>query len=78
MLGNESMISRQSADSRQSSKQGAGAGLNGADPDGVAVDKADVLRGLKPVNRQSGAVNSESLFEEYSDVVEKYFKAITK
>ena len=40
-------------------------------------DKADVLKGLNPVNRQSGAVASETVIEEYNDVVENYFKAIT-
>jgi hypothetical protein len=41
-------------------------------------DKTDVLQGLSPVNRQSGAVAAESLIEEYSAVVDGYFKAITK
>jgi hypothetical protein len=35
------------------------------------------LKGLNPVNRQSGANSAEAVMEEYNDVVENYFKAIT-
>jgi histone H3/H4 len=35
------------------------------------------MKGLNPVNRQSAANASEAVIEEYSDVVENYFKAIT-
>ena len=78
VLGNESMISRSSRSDRASAKAGLGQGSpSGADAN-TALDKADAIKGLNPVNRNSGAVKSESLLEEYSDVVEKYFKAITK
>jgi hypothetical protein len=41
------------------------------------TDKPDVVKGLNPVNRQSGAIASEARIEEYNDVVEGYFKALT-
>jgi hypothetical protein len=41
------------------------------------IEKSDAMKGLNPVNRQSGAVASETVLEEYNDVVENYFKAIT-
>ena len=51
-------------------------------PDGatapVALDKADVVNGVNAVNRESGAVQGETMIEQYSEIVEKYFKAITK
>ena len=34
--------------------------------------------GVNAVNRESGAVQGEATVEQYSDIVEKYFKAITK
>ena len=37
----------------------------------------DVLQGLNPVNRQSDAVSSETVIQEYQDLVDSYFKAIT-
>ena len=44
----------------------------------MALDKADVVNGVNAVNRESGAVQGETMIEQYSDIVEKYFKAITK
>ena len=35
------------------------------------------MKGLNPINRQSGAVSSEATIEEYNAVVESYFKTIT-
>jgi hypothetical protein len=76
VMGNEFMPSRNSATGKQSSRQGKGAGtLAGAGASDV--DKADVLKDLKPVNRQSGAVAAETILEEYDDIVESYFKTIT-
>jgi hypothetical protein len=40
--------------------------------------KADVLHDVPALNRESSAVESESSFDQYGDIVEKYFKAITK
>ncbi len=77
VLGHESFITR-SAVSDKASKAGIGTGKPGDDLAATGYDKTDTLKNLNPVNRQSGAVKSESLVEEYSDVVDKYFKAITK
>ncbi|HEY2343836.1 MAG TPA: hypothetical protein VGH90_12420 [Chthoniobacteraceae bacterium] len=41
-------------------------------------EKADVLHDVPAMNRESSAVESESSFDQYGDLVEKYFKAITK
>ena len=35
------------------------------------------LKSLNPVNRQSAAVSSETFIEDYSDLVDHYFKTIT-
>ena len=60
----------------------SGNGRNKATPDGanpeVALDKPDVVKGVTPVNRESEAVQGETSIEQYSDLVEKYFKALTK
>ncbi len=74
VLGNETRIS-------QPSKPGNG-GHSQAKADArtspAAVDKTDVTHGLKPIDRESDAVQGESSIEQYSDLVDKYFKAITK
>jgi hypothetical protein len=44
----------------------------------VTVDKADVMKGVTPVNRKSDAVNPETSVDQYSDIVDQYFKAISK
>lgn len=77
VLGNE-MSSRNngSKNSRQSSRFGKGAGAAVAGGNGE-TGAPDTLKNLNPVNRQSAAVSSESVIEEYNDVVENYFKAIT-
>jgi hypothetical protein len=77
VLGNEKS-SRNSAKgtSRQSSRFGKGAGPALAGGQGQTTEP-DTLKGLNPVNRQSSAVSSESVIEEYNDVVENYFKTIT-
>jgi hypothetical protein len=77
VMGNESAANRGGATSRQQSRAGKGAGALHASAAAGETDKADVLKGLNPVNRQSGAVASEAVIEEYNDVVESYFKAIT-
>lgn len=78
VMGNESFIARSSAAERASSKAGFGAGKPGDDLASSKDTPTDTLKNLNPVNRKSGAVASESLVEEYSEVVDKYFKAITK
>jgi len=78
VLGNESFIARSAAAAKKSAAAGFGLGKTEADGKNMELDKADVLKGLNPVNRQSGSVTAESVIEEYHDVVDKYFKAITK
>jgi hypothetical protein len=76
VLGGETRISES-----EKSAQG-GPNKNKAKPDGAtataAVDKQDVVNGVQPVNRESSAVQGEAGIEQYGDIVEKYFKAITK
>ena len=59
-----------------------GPGNHKAKPDAASavaeLDKQDVVHGVQPVNRESGAVQGEAGIEQYSDLVEKYFKAITQ
>lgn len=76
VLGNESSAGNGSKTARQSSRFGKGAGAFAANAGGE-ISKPDALKNLNPVNRQSGAVVSETVVEEYNDVVENYFKAIT-
>jgi hypothetical protein len=76
VLGNESSARNGNAAARQSSRFGKGAGALAAGGKGV-VGQPDVIKGLNPVNRNSGANSSEAVIEEYNDVVESYFKAIT-
>jgi hypothetical protein len=76
VLGNESRISESDRAKR------SGQGRNKAVPDGskpeVALDKPDVLRGMQDGNRESEAVQGEMTIDQYRDIVEKYFRAITK
>jgi hypothetical protein len=76
VLGNESSPRNGSKASRQSSRLGRGAGVL-ADNGKSEIEQSQAMKGLNPVNRQSGAVASETVIEEYNDVVENYFKAIT-
>jgi predicted metal-dependent TIM-barrel fold hydrolase len=76
VLGNESRIT----DSERAKAGGQGrqkAPATGAQPE-VALDKADVMRGLQDANRESEAVQGETGFEQYRDIVEKYFRAISR
>ena len=76
VMGNESTAQSEGKASRQASRFGHGAGLLAGQARGE-IDKPDALKNLNPVNRQSGAVESETVVEQYNDVVENYFKAIT-
>lgn len=76
VLGNESSARNSSARARDSAKQGKGQGTTLANARGTA-ENPDVLKNLNPVDRQSGAVSSEAGIDEYSAVVESYFKSIT-
>jgi hypothetical protein len=75
VVGNESSP-REGKTSRQSSRFGKGTGTLAAGAAGTKESPSG-LSGLNPVNRQSGAVASEAIVEEYNEVVENYFKAIT-
>jgi hypothetical protein len=75
VLGNETSIS-ESAKAELSGRGKNNAPASGAQPD-VALDKADVVEGVQAVNRESEAVQGETTIEQYSDLVEKYFKALT-
>jgi hypothetical protein len=76
VLGNESMSHNGNAAARQSSKNGKGTATQDSENRGQP-GHPDVMKGLNPVNRQSGAVSSETVIEQYSDLVDSYFKAIT-
>ncbi len=76
VLGNESSVRSGSKTSRTSSRFGKGEGELAGGGNGE-TGKPDALKNLNPVNRHSGAVASETVIEEYNDVVENYFKAIT-
>jgi hypothetical protein len=78
VLGNESFIARSDATAKSSAQPGLGKGKPEDGASQLVLDKSDVVKGLNPVNRQSGAVAAESVIEEYRDVVENYFKTITK
>lgn len=77
LLGNERKAQQGQASSRQSARGGKGAGAGQGPGDGPEHAKADIVKGLKPINRQSGAVAADTVSEEYSDLVDSYFKAIT-
>jgi hypothetical protein len=77
VLGNEKVAGRGDARARPKGKRGRGRAESPGDLAQTTTEKSEALKGLNPINRQSGAVNSESLIEEYSDVVDTYFKAIT-
>jgi hypothetical protein len=76
VLGNESKPRTGNRTSRQSSRLGQGAGVLAGNGNSETA-KPDAMKNLNPVNRQSGAVSSETVIEEYNDVVENYFKALT-
>jgi hypothetical protein len=77
VMGNEPRASRGNATARQSSRRGKGIGAVALDAAASQTDNADVVKNLNPVNRESGAVSSEALIEEYSDLVDHYFKTLT-
>ena len=76
VLGNEALPS----DSDKAKSDGNGKNKtppNVVTPE-VALDKSDVVHGVNPLNRESEAVQSETIIQQYSDLVEEYFKSITK
>jgi hypothetical protein len=77
LLGNERKSQRGQVTGRQSARAGKGAGPGQNPGSGTENAKADTVKGLNPINRQSGAVSADTVSEEYSDLVDSYFKAIT-
>jgi len=76
VLGNESRM--QDTKSSRPGSKGYSQMKADAEPVPSTTEKADATKGIQPVDRQSDAVQVESPIEQYSDLVEKYFKAITK
>ena len=77
LMGNEKSARQGSATARQSSQAGnAGTQVAEKKPS-TKADPSDVIKNLNPANRQSGAVDSGAVIEEYSDLVDRYFQAIT-
>ena len=76
VMGSESFVSK--GDARQSGGNGRSQEKPKPGVGAVAYDKPDVANGVKPVNRKSDAVTTESTVDRYSDIVDQYFKAITK
>lgn len=77
VMGNEMRASRSRATGRQSNPLGAGVGGPTTASSRTDPDKSDTMKNLNPVNRRSGSVSTEAGLDEYDDVVESYFKAIT-
>lgn len=77
VLGSETHQMRNAAKASDRSGNGNQADLKD-DSENLALDDADVLKRLNATNRQSGAVVSESIGGRFSDIVDEYFKTITK
>jgi hypothetical protein len=79
---NANVLGGESALSNDSDSRANGNGKNRATPSGAdappSLDKPDVVHGVNAVNRESAAVQGESTIDQYSEIVEKYFKALTK
>lgn len=76
VLGNEALPS--STDKAQNDSNGKSTTAPNVVKPEVALDKNDVVKGVNPLNRESEAVQSETIIHQYSDLVDQYFKAITK
>jgi ElaB/YqjD/DUF883 family membrane-anchored ribosome-binding protein len=79
---NANVLGGESALENDTDSKTNGNGKNKAVPSGAnampSLDKPDVVQGVNAVNRESEAVQGESSIDQYSDIVEKYFKALTK
>jgi hypothetical protein len=76
VLGNETRLSE--SEKAKASGNGKNKTPPNAEDAKVELDKPDVVQGVNAVNRESEAVQGETSIEQYSDLVEKYFKALTK
>lgn len=77
VLGSETHQMRNAAKSSERSGQGNEKSLSD-DSDDLALDDSDVLKGINATNRLSGAVVSETIGGKFSEIVDEYFKTITK
>ncbi len=75
VLGNETAISHES---QRPEAKGLNQQKSAAQKPETSLDQPDVPQGVPAINRESGAIQGESSLEQYGDIVEKYFKAITK
>jgi hypothetical protein len=75
VMGNETSIS---SSGKQPGAQGRSQQAPIIERPEVSVEKADVVKDVNALNRESDAIQSETTIEQYSDLVEKYFNAITK
>jgi ElaB/YqjD/DUF883 family membrane-anchored ribosome-binding protein len=79
---NANVLGGESALANDTDSKANGDGKNKATPSGAnavpSLDKPDVVHGVNAVNRESEAVQGESSIDQYSDIVERYFKALTK
>jgi hypothetical protein len=78
VLGGETSLSSGEAKTPSNSKIGRGQGEAKQSESPVSLEKAGALTGVKSVNRKSDAVTSEAPIDSYDEIVNSYFKAITK
>ena len=76
VLGNESRPN--DSRSRRPGDKGMSQQMPEPDKAGATISESDVLKDMKPVTRDSEAAQGESSFEQYHEIVDRYFKAITK
>jgi hypothetical protein len=77
IMGNEKFAREGSATGKQPAQAGKGNVPGSGKQLSAQTDPVDSITGANPANRQSGAVKSEVVIEEYSDLVDRYFEAIT-
>lgn len=75
VMGNETSIS---SGGKQPGTQGRSQQAPIIERPEVSVEKPDVVKDVNALNRESDAIQGETTIEQYSDLVEKYFNAITK
>lgn len=75
VLGNEALVEHARVAKTVPAGLGPGKPETGA---AQVAAKTDIRKGLKPINRQSEAVASEAILEEYRSIVDNYFRTITK
>lgn len=78
VMGNEQLTPKGPKKSSKTSANGSQSGENAASAAAaLRNDPPDVMTGLHPEDRKTGAISTESAVEEYHEVVDQYFKAIT-